>query len=207
MRNLFIGFFFFVLLFIFDLYSDQSEPSLQAYHPPAMAKLEAKAWRNYYEHHYFSLAWNMYTIAREQYQFNKIDSFMLAYHAARAAITFQKEYPQSAPLILEHLKRYYTVVQKGLRKPLDINLCAELELVWWSQRRMNDHNPSYYKTMSHLLSEIYGKSSESYDSSTELRAEMMEYRDQRREQGLSESDWSFIESGLEKSYTLLKSRF
>lgn len=54
------------------------------------------------------------------------------------------------------------------------------------------------------ITELYGVSNAEVKQAALLRAEMMRYRDERRDGRMQTQDWAHIEEGLVRSYQLLK---
>lgn len=62
--------------------------SLRRFDPEAMASLEARMWRSYYEHRRLALVADLYAMSRDQYGFSPWDSVRLAKYSGSAALAF-----------------------------------------------------------------------------------------------------------------------
>jgi hypothetical protein len=84
---------------------------LHAFDPTRVAQLETRMWRSYYEQRYAALLVDPYALNREEYAFSPADSLAIAWHAARAAQTFQPTRSRAeAHKALPMLERYYAVL-------------------------------------------------------------------------------------------------
>ena len=81
---------------------------------------------------------------------------------------------------------------------------ARLELHWWQLRRENASPPRYGEVIAQVQEELYGVRDNQMKQAALLRAEMMDYRDERHNGKMQSQDWTYIDDGLQRSYQLLK---
>jgi hypothetical protein len=179
--------------------------NLRGFSPEAMGQLETTMWRHYYDHRYPALFATLYRTYREQYGFSPWDSVCVAYHAAKAAKVFQPSRGRAeADAAIPSLVRYYGIIQTRSHEPFDVRKAAQGELDWWQLRRENAKSEAYAAVIARVAQEVYGTHDERIEESAQLRAAMMDYRDQRSDGRMREQDWQTIESNLVQSFALLK---
>jgi hypothetical protein len=178
---------------------------LRQFDADAVARLETGMWRSYYDHDYTTLSRQLYSLYRDVYGFSPADSFQLAYNAGTAAQLFQPtKSREEAQVALPYLDRYYAVLKSHSGESFDASKAASLELNWWQLRREKVGPEEYAKVISQVAEEIFRVHNEHVEHSSLLRAQMMEYRDERRLGLMKPEDWSHIETNLAESYRELK---
>ena len=70
-------------------------------------------------------------------------------------------------------------------------------------RRENKTAAQYGEVVARVSQEVYRAKNAKLDQAALRRAEMMEYRDERRNGGMKPKDWVRIEKGLAPAYGLL----
>lgn len=179
---------------------------LREFDPEAVARIETRMWQHYYQREYANLFRAMYSLTRGQYRFSPWDSARLAWFAARSARTFQPARGRDeAQAALPDLESYYAIIRARTRERFDVQTAARLELEWWQLRREKATPVQYGEVVAQVSEAIYGVKNDALRQSGQLRAEMMEFRDEHRDTGLEEGDWMHIKAGLTQAYTLLKS--
>jgi hypothetical protein len=179
---------------------------LRGFDPEAVARIETRMWRHYYDREYANLFRAMYSLSRDVYHFSPWDSTRLAWFAAKSARIFQPTRGRAeAQAALPDLVRYYGVIRERSAETFDPSEAARLELEWWQLRREEATPAQYGAVVAQVTEELYGVKNDALRKSGQLRAEMMEYRDERRDTGLEEGDWMHIKAGLTQAYELLKS--
>jgi hypothetical protein len=181
-----------------------AHPDIGGFDPVQMGRLESRMWRSYYEGRWVQLGWATIEVACGQYGFSWWDGTRLACHAARSAAAFRNK--GDAPRCLPELVDYYLIVERSAPVHFDPVEAARLELEWWRERRRNLPPEIYSKTIAQLLSLLYGISPGEAASSARMRAEAMEYRDNRRDGRMSDSDWLELERRLTAAYGDLRGR-
>jgi hypothetical protein len=163
-------------------------------------------WRDYYNHHYVALFAMLYSLSRDQYGYSPWDSIWLAWYAAKAAKVFQPTHSRAeAEKALPILEKYYSVMRRHSRERFDPAKAARFELEWWQLRREKATSQQYGTVVAAVASELYGTHGMAITQSALLRAQMMQYRDERSTGPMKSEDWTYIADGLTRSYQLLKS--
>jgi hypothetical protein len=178
--------------------------NLREFDAERVAQLETRMWRSYYEQRYVLLLLDLYALSRDEYGFSPRDSLAIAWYAARAARTFQPtrsraEAQQALPL----LERYFAVIRAHGGETFDVREAARLELDWWQLRRENSMPAEYGQVIARVTAVLFGANNPDVERAGRLRAEMMTYRDERREGRMQQADWAHIERELANSYRAL----
>lgn len=178
--------------------------SLRRFDADVVAAREARMWRQYYEHRHGALVWELYRLNRGEYGFSPMDSLRMAVHAGRAAVLFQPSRSRAeAGAASGELERYFSILSARGDRSFDASEAARHELDWWQLRREGAAPDRYGRVMARVEAEIYGVDERHLVPSAVRRAEMMEYRDRRRDGAMAEADWERIRLGLAESYRLL----
>lgn len=178
--------------------------SLRDFDADAVARLETRMWRSYYEKHEGALFRDMAVLLRTQYHLPWLRSYQVAYEAARAAFVFKRgrvrtDYEKALP----SLRRYYEAIRRVSDTPFDADRAARLELEWWIVHRQRDmHVPEDLDTaLAALQAELYALPAERFAAHAHLRAAAMILRDTDAEgQGVTSEDWQRIEDLLRQSW-------
>jgi hypothetical protein len=197
-----LTFLFFTAILGVWFFRDNS--NLRHFDPQKIAAYETQSWKAYYEHRWLKLGLDLYLTCRNEYGFSPWNSLRLCFHATQAARVFRLQGNSEKTEILKHLTDYYSIISSHSTTPLNPHKCAALEYDWWQMRREKRPPVEISNTIANLLSEIYQTPSQSLLPSASLRVEMMQYRDERRNQKIEPTDWTFIQTGLNRSYHLLK---
>lgn len=169
-----------------------------------VAQLETQMWRSYYEKRYVALLVDLYRLSRDQYGFSPADSLAIGWYAARAAQTFQPTTSRAeAQKALPLLERYFEVIREHGGETFDTHEAARVELDWWQLRRENSMPADYGRVIAQVTTLLFHADNADVARAGQLRAEMMTYRDERRDGGMKEADWNHIERELERSYRAL----
>jgi len=170
-----------------------------------VAQLETRMWRSYYEQRYAALLVDLYTLSREQYGFSPADSLAIGWYAARAARTFQPSRSrEQAQAALPLLERYFAVIRAHGGETFDASEAARIELDWWQLRRENSVPADYGRVIARVTTVVFRADNADVVLAGRVRAEMMTYRDERREGRMQEADWAYIERELTRSYHALR---
>jgi hypothetical protein len=182
------------------------QADMEQFDPAEMGQLESDMWRHYYEKSYVRLGADLFLASHGQYGFSPWDSVRMAWHAAKAARLTQPSQPraQAFAVGIPPLVKYYEVIQKATGSPWKPEEMAPLELEWWVMRREKATWPQYGETISQLTAMTYQIPIERVREACLLRAEMMDYRDQRRNGGMKPEDWEHISKELGISWQMLK---
>lgn len=181
------------------------QANLREFNHAVVAKLETAMWRDYYEHKYLPLFLALYSLNRNEYGFSPWDSLRVSYFAAKGAKVFQPTHNRTeAQIALPFLERYFSIIRQRSGEQFDAANVAKLELDWWQLRREDKTAAEYGEVVAQVTTEVYGVNNDDVKQAALLRAEMMDYRDARRDGKMQAADWSHIEEGLARSYQLLK---
>jgi hypothetical protein len=184
--------------------------SLTQFDGRRVGELETAMWRSDYGHqpvkHFAALVETL----REQHHVPFWRACLGAYHAARAALVFQKgrnrgDYELALPKLID----FYLVVRRSSEKPFPVYKAARLELEGWIVRRERaQHAPGdLERWLAELQSAIYQRPAELFADHAKLRAEAMRLRDEKAESGgVAQDDWRQIRNLLERSWTSLQSQ-
>ncbi|HYR57407.1 MAG TPA: hypothetical protein VEO95_02210, partial [Chthoniobacteraceae bacterium] len=96
------------------------------------------------------------------------------------------------------------VIRAHSGEEFDAHEVAGLELEWWQLRRENATAAQYGEVAAQVAEELYRARNDAMRLAGLLRAEMMSYRDERRDSGMEEGDWMHVKAGLTRSYESLK---
>ena len=180
-----------------------SEPSLTAFDPARMGRLEASMWRSYYEHAWPSLVCDGLRVSCGEYGLSWWDGVRGAVLAAQAAYYFRSDtnHPR-CPILLE---RYYTIIRSATGRDFDTAEAARLELEWWQMRRRKVDPAEYGETIADNLALVYGLETAALLPASVMRAEAMHYRDHHGRSGeMTEESWAEVARRLESAYAALR---
>ncbi|MEN3942729.1 hypothetical protein WJU23_15625 [Prosthecobacter sp. SYSU 5D2] len=182
------------------------QANMEDFDPARMGRLESDMWRHYYDKSYARMAGALFLASHGQYGFSPWDSLRMAWHAAQAARRTQPTQPraQAFAVGIPPLTEYYRIIQKATGAAWQPEDLAPMELEWWVQRRENATWQQYGETIARLTARAYDAPLERVRPACLLRAEMMDYRDQRRNGLMTAEDWQHITTELGKSWALLK---
>src|SRR5262245_32561206 len=93
-------------------------------------------WRSYYAKQRLKLFNELALLLRQQYDLPLVRSYVVAYHAAKAAFVFKDgagraDYERALPDLLA----YYGAIRKVSQTPFDVDRAARMELEWWIVHR------------------------------------------------------------------------
>lgn len=172
---------------------------------PAVGRLETEMWRSYYERKHFRLFRQLARLMRVQFKAPYWRSYLLAFHAARAAAVFQagsnrEEYGRAWP----HLNSYFSVLRQMSDKPFQPETVSAYELEWWIVRREPDQfaPQDWERLLCATASEFYGMPAAGFKEYANLRVQAMLLRDSKG-MGMSEQDWQSIRNLLKNSWSHL----
>jgi hypothetical protein len=182
--------------------------SLRTFDPHQVGRLETAMWRSYYEHRRLAMFGQLVDLMRTQYQLPFWSSTAAGYHAAKAAVVFQRGHNRAEhELALPDLISYYGIIRRFSDTPFDVTKTARLELEWWIiHRQRATHTSADLETaLAALQAEIYHEPAEGFAEHARARAQAMQIRDASAEQGKTrEAEWWEIGKLLDQSWTTLK---
>jgi len=173
-----------------------------------VGRIETGMWLAYYGHHSVALFGDLERLLREQYHVPFWGATLGAYHAARAAVVFQRGHNRAEyELVLPDLASFYAIIRRDSDVPFDVARTARLELEWWIVHRQRaDHPPGdLERALAALQAEIYQRPAELFAAHAKARAEAMSIRDDRAAAGgVSAADWARIAALLDTSWVSLQ---
>lgn len=201
--------FFLVLLLLMGwLLTDLLIPrkvDLRHFDPDKVAQLDANMWQSYYERKPLKLFWQSAELVRTQVHAPFWRSFVIAYHAAKAAFIFKDgktrpDYNQALP----DLEAFYAAINQLSEQSFNVTRTARNELEWWIIRREREHHPpSEWATLqAQITADLYQIPVKDCTLYSQFRTEAMLLRDQKGE-AITDSDWQRIQALLEKSWESL----
>jgi len=186
---------------------DHSRHPLRDFDPHEVARLETRMWRSYYEHRSLRLFGDLVTLLREQYHLPFWRACQGAYHAARAAVVFQRGHVRTDYLLaLPDLISYYNLIDAASTERLRVPEVSADELEWWIVHRQRDqHQPG---DLAHALAVeqagIFRQPVANFNDHANARAEAMDLCDAGNAHGgASEAEWAKIQSVLDRSWSSL----
>ena len=188
--------------------TNHSRHDLRRFDGREVGRLETAMWRSYYDHRGVRLFGELIGLLRQQYHLPFWRATAGAYHAARAAVVFQRGHGRSEYMLaLPDIERFYTLIRENSETPFDVKKASALELEWWIVHRERAHrNPAdLVNALAALQAEIYGQPAAHFAEHAKARADAMLIRDaQAQAGGVSQADWSCIEALLERSWVSLE---
>ena len=172
---------------------------LRRFDPHEVARLETGMWRAYYEHRPVALFGILTELLRSQYGLPFWRSVRGAFHAARAARTFQRGTSRSGyELALPDLRSFYAEIGDGADVRFDVGRVAVRELEWWISHR--NKVPDLALRLAELQGEMYSLPADRFRWHADARAQAMALRDARGS-AITQSDWDEIEKLLRLSWS------
>ncbi len=173
-----------------------------------VGRLETEMWRSYYAHQPIRLYGELVELLRRQYHLPFWRACWAAFHAAHAAVVFQRghnhaEYQKALPDLLA----YYASIRRSSDIEFSSETAARLELEWWIVHRERAHHSpgDLDEALAALQAAIYNRPESLFRDHARARAEAMLLRDRAAESGaVSEQQWSRIGSLLDESWVSLQ---
>ncbi len=189
-----------------DLYAPR-HTSLRDFDADEVARLDTAMWRSYYARERLKLFGQLAELLRTQYRLPFWRSNAVAFRAARAAFVFKDgrdraDYERALP----DLVSFYQSIRAVSDTDFDPGRAARLELEWWIvHRERRSHAPGdLERALAGLAAELFRVAPERLAEHARLRAEAMEIRDTKAEQGgVNEEDWRRIDELLHRSWRSL----
>ncbi len=190
----------------YDLYSS-SRTSLRDFDADEVARLDTAMWRSYYSRQRAQLFAQLGELLRTQYRLPFWRSNAVAYRAAKAAFVFKDGHSRADyERALPDLVSFYNSIRSVSDTDFDPERAARLELEWWIVHRERKQHPAgdLERALADLEAELYRVPAERLMEHARLRAEAMEIRDTKAEQGgVTEEDWKKIDELLHQSWRSL----
>jgi len=184
-----------------------SHATLRRFDAHAVARIETAMWRDYYAHRRLRLFSGLAELLRQQYHLRLWTSWAGAYHAARAAVVFQRghrrqDYEQALP----EIRAFYRVIRASSDVPFDVETVSRRELEWWIIHRERErHAPGDLpQAFAALQSAIYGQPAADFTRHAQARADATVICDQGNAAGgEGATDWNRIAQLLDDSWSSL----
>jgi hypothetical protein len=164
-------------------------------------------WKSYYAHERLPLFNQLATLLRRQYGLPILRSHVVAYHAARGAVVFQRghahaDYEKALPEIVA----FYSGIRRVSSEDFDVHQAARRELDWWVIHREREAHPTgdLDRSLAALQAELYHLSEDQLTEHARLRAEATRLCDSLVAKGNSTAqEWTEIERLLRSSWRSL----
>jgi hypothetical protein len=181
---------------------------LRQFDPAAIAKLETKMWRSYYEQERVRLFLELAEMLRTQSQFPFLRSYVGAYYGTLAAFLFKNGQERADyEKVLPALQIFFGMIRNTGRVDFDARRAAVLELDWWivHRNRARHQSGALVRACAKACAFVYQIPVDSALVHGQLRTTAMIFRDTRADSGfVTEADWAYIESLLRLSYGSLR---
>ena len=172
-----------------------------------VARLDTAMWRSYYSRQRLKLYTELTELLEKQYKLNFWRRQLMAFRAAKAAFVFKDgknrtDYEKALP----DLEKFYADIREISTTGFDAKRAAQLELEWWIvHRERKGYRPGdLSKALAETAAAIYNIPPENFKEHADLRAEAMDIRDTKAEQGgVNEEDWARIDDLLHRSWRSL----
>ena len=100
-------------------------------------------WKSYYAHERLPLFSQLATLLRRQYGLPLLRSYLVAYHAARGAVVFQRGHNHADyELALPEIEAFYAGIRRVSTEDFDVQRAARRELDWWIIHRERESHPA-----------------------------------------------------------------
>lgn len=180
---------------------------IRDFDPDEVARLDTAMWRSYYSRQRLKLYFELTELLETQYKLNFWRRQAMAFRAAKAAFVFKDgETRDDHEKALPDLEKFYADIRDISTTDFDANRAAKLELEWWIVHRQRKSYPSgrLSKALAEAAAAVYNLPPEQFAEYADLRAEAMEIRDTKAEQGgVTEDDWARIDDLLHRSWRSL----
>jgi|SRR6185295_20060981 len=189
-----------------DLWGPRSK-NFRQFDPDDVARGETNMWRSYYDRQRIRMFGQMADLLQRQYHLPLLRSYIVGFHAARAAFVFKDgatrtDYERALP----DLKDYYAALHRISETPFDTDKAARLELEWWIVHRQRASHPpeDLNNALAALAGEFYQLPAGRFREHASYRARAMTLRDELAEKnGITEADWRRIHDLLLNSWRSL----
>jgi hypothetical protein len=173
-----------------------------------VGRLETAMWRSYYGHQPVRLFGQLLDLMRHQYHLPFWRASLAAWHAAHAAVVFQRGHNRGEyELTLPDLVDYYAIIRRSGDIPFSVEKTARLELEWWIVHRDRAmHAPGDLEnSLAALQAAIYRRPASLFRDHASARARAMLLRDDAQAHGgVADQDWKIIGLLLDSSWVLLE---
>jgi hypothetical protein len=207
-----------VLLFLFVLLAgwiayDLNAPlkvNIRDFDADEVARLDTAMWRSYYDRQPRKLYGELTELLQKQYRLPFWRRQLTAFYATRAAFVFKDghergDYEKALP----DVENFYNEIHDISATDFDLHRAAKFELEWWivHRERKQHQEGDLARALAETAAAVYNQPPENIEDFMEhgrLRAEAMDIRDNKAEQGgVTEEDWQKIDGLLHLSWRSL----
>lgn len=183
---------------------------IREFDPNVVARLDTDMWRSYYGKKPIPLFFQLGDLLRRQFHFPWLRSYVVAYHAAKAAFVFKRGHDRADyERALPDLIRYFQAIRNISTTSFDVRRAAELELEWWivHRQRTRHEKGDLPLALAEAAGALYRVPAASLMEYGTERTAAMDIRDGRDVAGgVTDGDWQEIERHLQISWhSLFKS--
>ena len=190
----------------YDIYTPH-KVDIRDFDADEVARLDTAMWRSYYSRQRVQMYSQLTELLQKQYKLNFWRRQLVAFYAAKSAFVFKDgksrtDYEKALP----DVEKFYGEIRDISTSDFDANRAAKLELEWWiiHRERKNYKQGDLANALAETASAIYNLPKEVFMEHGRLRAEAMEIRDNKAEQGgVTEEDWQKIDELLHQSWRSL----
>ncbi|HEV7642490.1 MAG TPA: hypothetical protein VGO50_00985 [Pyrinomonadaceae bacterium] len=173
-----------------------------------VARLDTAMWRSYYRRQRFKLYRELTELLQKQYRLPFWRRQLTAFYATKAAFVFKdgknrEDYEKALP----DVERFYGEIHDLSTTDFDLRKAAKLELEWWivHRERKKYQEGDLARALAETAAAVYNQPVEDFMEHGTLRAEAMNIRDNKAEQGgVTEQDWQNIDDLLHRSWRSLR---
>jgi hypothetical protein len=173
-----------------------------------VGRLETAMWRSYYAQQPARLYGELLDLMRHQYHLPFWRASLAAWHAAHAAVVFQRGHNRGEyELALLGLANYYSLIRRSSDIPFSVDDAARLELAWWivHRERATHSSGDLEHSLAALQAAIYQRPERLFRDHARARASAMLLRDDAQAKGgVSGPDWREIGDLLDASWVSLE---
>jgi hypothetical protein len=209
LRILFIFLFLFLSLagwIAYDLYSPL-KVNIRDFDADEVARLDTAMWRSYYSKQRLQLYSELTELLQKQYRLPLWRRQLTAFYATKAAFVFKdgkkrEDYEKALP----DVENFYHEIHDLSTTEFDHRKAAKLELEWWivHRDRKQYKEGDLARALAETAAAVYDQPIEDFIEHGQLRAEAMNIRDDKAEQGgVTEDDWQKIDDLLHRSWRSL----
>ena len=172
-----------------------------------VARLDTAMWRSYYSRQRFKLYGELTELLQKQYRLPFWRRQLTAFYATKAAFVFKDgksraDYEKALP----DVEKFYGEIHDLSTTDFDTHRAAQLELEWWivHRERKKYQAGDLARALAETAAAVYNQPVEDFMEHGNLRAEAMNIRDEKAEQGgVTEEDWQKIDDLLHRSWRSL----
>lgn len=190
----------------YDIYSPL-KVNIRDFDADEVARLDTAMWRSYYSRQRFKLYSEATELLQKQYRLPFWRRQLTAFYATKAAFVFKDgknraDYEKALP----DLEKFLGEIRDLSTTDFDVSRAAKLELEWWivHRERKKHREGDLARALAEAAAALYNQPADDFLEYGNLRAEAMNIRDTKAEQGgVTEEDWQKIDELLHRSWRSL----